>query len=82
MVLALCAGALRRYLTGRGELPAEPLVGFVPISVRGEKDLSTSANRLSAVLTSLASDVADPVERLHIISAVMSEAKTQHSSNT
>ncbi len=79
VVLALCAGALRRYLTGRGELPAEPLVGFVPISVRGEKDLSTSANRLSAVLTSLASDVADPVERLHIISAVMSEAKTQHS---
>ena len=79
VVLALCAGALRRYLTERGDLPEEPLVGFVPISVRAEGDLSTGGNHLSATLTSLATDVADPLERLHLISALMSEAKSQHS---
>jgi WS/DGAT/MGAT family acyltransferase len=78
VVLAICAGALRSYLLGRGELPEDPLVGFVPISVRGEDDRS-AGNRLSLLLTSLATDVADPAERLGLISAAMSEAKTQHS---
>ncbi len=79
VVLALCAGALRRYLLGRGELPDEPLVGFVPISVRADEDRLSAGNRLSAMLTSLATDVADPIERLRLVSAAMSEAKTQQS---
>jgi WS/DGAT/MGAT family acyltransferase len=79
VVLALCAGALRRYLLGRGELPEEPLVGFVPISVRADEDKLSAGNRLSAMLTSLATDIADPVERLRLISAAMSEAKSQQS---
>ncbi len=40
VVLALCAGALRRYLLARDELPDEPLVGFVPISIRAERGRS------------------------------------------
>jgi WS/DGAT/MGAT family acyltransferase len=79
VVLALCAGALRRYLIQRGELPAEPLVGFVPISVRTDEDKLIAGNRLSAMLTSLATEVADPAERLRVISAAMSEAKSQQS---
>jgi WS/DGAT/MGAT family acyltransferase len=79
VVLALCSGALRRYLLARGELPDEPLVGFVPISVRAEQDRLSAGNRLSAMLTSLATDIPDPLERLRLISAAMSEAKTQHS---
>ncbi len=79
VVLALCAGALRRYLFARGELPEEPLVGFVPISFRAEDERLSAGNRLSAMLTSLATDVADPVERLRLIAAAMSQAKAQHS---
>jgi len=79
VVLALCAGALRRYLLARDELPDEPLVGFVPVSVRAEEDKLSAGNRLSAMLTSLATEVSDPVERLRSISAAMSEAKSQHS---
>ena len=77
VVLALCAGALRRYLLARGELPEEPLVAFVPMSVRVDEERLSGGNRLSAMLSSLATDVDDPVERLRTISAAMSEAKSQ-----
>jgi len=77
VVLALCASSLRRYLLTEGELPEEPLVGFVPMSVRTDDERLSAGNRLSAMLTSLATDVADPVERLRTISACMSEAKSQ-----
>ena len=79
VVLALCAGALRRYLLARGELPAEPLIALVPMSVRAEEDRLSGGNRLSAMLTSLATEIADPIERLRTISAAMSEAKSQES---
>jgi WS/DGAT/MGAT family acyltransferase len=79
VVLAICAGALRRYLLGRGELPEEPLVGFVPISLRADEERLSAGNRLSAMLISLATDKSDPVERLRVISAATSEAKSQQS---
>lgn len=78
VVLALCAGALRRYLGGRGALPSEPLIAVVPISVRapGEEDRIT--NRVSALFTSLATNVVDPVERLFAIRNVTRGAKEAH----
>ena len=32
--LAMCSGALRRYLMARGELPDQPLTAMVPVSLR------------------------------------------------
>lgn len=77
VVLAVCAGGLRRYLLEGGELPAEPLVAMVPVSVRSEKEKGTLGNRLSALLTSLHTDVPGPSERLRRISAAMAVAKEQ-----
>ncbi|WP_231750983.1 wax ester/triacylglycerol synthase domain-containing protein [Mycobacterium sp. NAZ190054] len=34
VVLAICTAGLRTWLDERGELPAEPLAGFIPMSVR------------------------------------------------
>jgi len=79
VVLALCAGGLRRYLLAEGELPEEPLVAFVPMSVRTNDEKLSGGNRLSAMLTSLATDVADPVARLRAISEGMAVAKSQES---
>jgi len=79
VVLALCAGALRRYLLVRGELPEDPLVAMVPMSVRAEKEWRAGGNRLSAMLSSLATEIPDPVGRLRTISAAMSQAKHQES---
>ena len=64
VVLSICAGALREYLIGRGELPDDPLVAMVPISVRAEDEKGAMGNQVSAMLVSLATNCADPKERL------------------
>jgi diacylglycerol O-acyltransferase len=68
VVLAVCAGALRRYFVSRNEALSAPLVALVPISVRTEEQQGALGNQVSSMLVSLATDVADPVERLHTIS--------------
>lgn len=77
VVLTLCAGALRSYFESRGEKPDAPLVGMIPISVRTEDLRGTMGNQVSQMLVSLATDVADPVERLHTVSAGTRHAKDQ-----
>ncbi len=63
VVLAICSGALRSYLSGHGGIPEEPLVAGMPFSLReaGDTEYSTQA---TMTLVSLATDIADPVERL------------------
>jgi diacylglycerol O-acyltransferase / wax synthase len=77
VVLALCSGALRTYLSDRGELPSDPLVAMVPISVRTEDLKGAMGNQVSQMLVSLATSVEDPVERLHTISQGTVGAKEQ-----
>jgi WS/DGAT/MGAT family acyltransferase len=64
VVLAVCGGAMRRYLDHHGELPEESLVAMAPISVRREDERRAAGNRISAMSVTLHSDVADPLERL------------------
>lgn len=78
VVLALCSGALRRYLESLGALPEESLVSVVPISVRGQGADESSSNQVSAMFVSLATDIADPVERLRAIAASTRGAKEDH----
>jgi WS/DGAT/MGAT family acyltransferase len=78
VVLAICGGALRRYLERHGALPDRPMLAAVPVSVRGGEDDLAGANQLSAMFVSLATDVADPVERLHHVSDLARSAKREH----
>jgi diacylglycerol O-acyltransferase / wax synthase len=75
VVLAICAGALRSYLFERGELPAAPLVAACPIATRSR---GPSGNRVSAMVTSLATHIEDPGERLLAIRQVTRGAKQEH----
>lgn len=45
VVLAVCAAGLRSWLDERGELPTEPLLGVIPVSVRTRQQMGTSATR-------------------------------------
>jgi len=66
ILLAICAGALRRYLLEKRKLPKKPLVAMVPISTRGDKG-GIDGNQLSAMLVQLATHIEDPIERLEKI---------------
>ncbi len=77
VVLAVTAGALRSFFASRGEEPASSLVGMVPISVRTEEEDGALGNRVSAMLVSLATTVADPVARLRRIREETRTAKEQ-----
>jgi WS/DGAT/MGAT family acyltransferase len=78
VVLALCAGALRRFLDDRGELPPDPLIAMVPVSIRTEADKGTFGNQVSAMSASLHTDVVDPIQRIQRIHESMSIAKEKH----
>src|SRR5436190_2233444 len=74
VVMAICAGALRRYLQEKGQLPDKPLIAGVPISLREPGDTRQN-NQVSGMLCSIATDIADPVERLKAIVKSSSESK-------
>ncbi|MGH9186257.1 MAG: WS/DGAT/MGAT family O-acyltransferase [Acidimicrobiales bacterium] len=73
--LATVAGALRRYLDERGVLPAAPLVGGVPVSIRTPEQAGTWGNRLAMMYVSLRSDIDDPIERLRAAQAASQASK-------
>jgi WS/DGAT/MGAT family acyltransferase len=68
VVLAICAGALRRYLLEKNVLPDEPLVAMVPVSIRAkEQHNDTVGNQVSAMFIQLATNVEEPLVRLQKI---------------
>lgn len=76
VILAVIAGALRRYLMSRGVRPDGLRVRtLVPVSMRRAEDHMTLGNLVSAMFPRLPVDVADPVERLHAVSAEMRRLK-------
>jgi diacylglycerol O-acyltransferase len=75
VMLAVVGGALRSYLTRRGVPTDAPLVAGVPLAVRGEGD--ERANAVTSVSVGLATDLADPAERLRAIHAAMTAHKGQ-----
>jgi diacylglycerol O-acyltransferase len=79
VILGLMGGALRRYLEKHGAFtPDAPLIAVCPVSVRGEEERGQMNNKVSAMFTSLATDVDDPIERLKTIHQVTKGAKEDH----
>ncbi len=67
VMLAICAGALRRYLSEKDKLPLKPLVAMVPISTRTAAEENGTDNQISSMLIQLATNIEDPIERLEVI---------------
>jgi diacylglycerol O-acyltransferase / wax synthase len=76
VVMAVCSGTLRRYLTEHDCLPDESLIAMVPVSVRSGNEDDTYQNRVSAMLADLATNEKDPVKRLRRVQQSMTSAKT------
>jgi WS/DGAT/MGAT family acyltransferase len=74
VVVAMTAGALRQFLSDRGELPEGPLVATVPMSTRDKSD-RPGRNHTMWMFCRLATDVEDVAERLEIICGNLAHAK-------
>lgn len=74
VVVALCAGVLRRFLAERGELPDVPLVATVPVSVRDKSD-RPGRNQTTWMFCRLETQISDPAERIRAIAAGNRAAK-------
>ncbi len=76
VVLAVVSGALRRHLDRNGEKLDRSLTCSVPVGVDGPEDgPRLIGNRVSNLFTTLATDLDDPIARLHRINRVTTDAK-------
>ena len=73
-VLAMCGGALRRYLIEHAELPEESLKSMIPVSLRQKGDVD-SGNAVATISADLGTNIADPVERITTIIASVQAGK-------
>lgn len=75
VVLAMCSGALRAYLSEQEALPDTPLVAMVPVSLRTAGEEDAGGNMVGTILCNLATDVEDPAKRLEAINTSMRNNK-------
>ncbi len=79
VVLAAVSGGFRELLVARGEDPEQTVVrSLVPVSTRHEDQRGVTTNRVSMLLYELPVHVADPVERLQLVTEQVAELKASH----
>ncbi len=85
VVMAMCSGAVRTYLQELDALPEAPLVAMVPVGLNAKQSHVASGeggNAVGAVMVQLATDHADPADRLTSIHRSMKDGKEALSSMT
>jgi len=78
VVVAMCAGALRSWLIERGELPEDPLVAMIPVSVRAAQERGTYGNRVSTMAVAIPTNLDEPLARVAAAHEAMRSAKDHH----
>ncbi|MFI6596600.1 wax ester/triacylglycerol synthase family O-acyltransferase [Nonomuraea sp. NPDC050536] len=74
VIMALTAGALRRWLLAHDALPELPLVAGVPFSLRECSDVPPG-NQVTIMMTALPTHLSDPFERLAAVNRAMRAIK-------
>jgi diacylglycerol O-acyltransferase len=77
VVLTVCGGALRKYLSRHGELPDDSLVAWVPINARRRSELGSDGpgNHLTSMTVPICTDIDDPIERLKLVMTATKKSK-------
>ncbi len=77
-IVAITAAALRSWLLEHDELPDEPLLAMVPVSVRLPEEFGTYGNRVSMMIVPIPTNEPDPEARLQRAHADLDIAKARH----
>ncbi|MEA2421685.1 MAG: diacylglycerol O-acyltransferase / wax synthase [Thermoleophilaceae bacterium] len=78
VVVSICAGVVRRWLVKHNDLPDEPLVAQIPVSVRTDEQVGTYGNRIMLMSAPLFTDEPDPLKRLEETHEAMVDMKERH----
>ena len=77
VVLAMCSGALRNYMSDLDQLPDSSLIAMVPVSLASaDADATQGGNAVGAVMCRLGTDRFDPADRLATVHQSMQDGKT------
>jgi WS/DGAT/MGAT family acyltransferase len=77
-VVCVAAGALRRYLIAKKELPEQSMTTVMPINIRTEAERDQPGNVVSITTLDMHSDIADPLLRLKAIHESATYSKAYH----
>ncbi|GGF13383.1 WS/DGAT/MGAT family O-acyltransferase [Williamsia phyllosphaerae] len=84
VVMAVCAGGLRKYLADTDDLPDRGLIAAVPVSTHDEGDddklVVQGTNKVTAMMMRLPTDLDDAVERIDAVRESSTRAKSHHKS--
>jgi diacylglycerol O-acyltransferase / wax synthase len=78
VLVAIMAGALRSWMFGHGDLPAEPLIAAIPVSVRSATPQGGFGNEVGVMTVELPTDEFDPLARLVRCRDGLRGAKERH----
>lgn len=76
VVLAVCGGAMTRYLDSKHETPDLPMTAMVPVSVRSRGESGGAGNKIHLSRTSLSTLERDPLKRLQRVQKSMEQLKS------
>ena len=77
VVMALVAGALRRFLMESHELPSRPLLASIPVAVDGAGSRRITGNRIASFSSLLHLDREDPIDRYHAVRESTDQGKAE-----
>ncbi len=75
VMLTIVAGAMRKYLASKDELPEETLVAGCPIDVRTPEEKAAGGNMVGMMNVAIRTEIEDPVARLVAIHDESENAK-------
>jgi WS/DGAT/MGAT family acyltransferase len=78
VVMSMCTDALRTWLIDHAELPDDPLLAMVPVSVRSEDRQGAFGNQVSIMVVPLPTNEPDRRRRLSLMQDAMRAAKERH----
>lgn len=78
VVVAAVGGALRTRMSDRDELPADPLLAYIPVNVRAQQADGHIGNAISSYVVAMPTHVPDARDRVLAAHGAMAAAKTRN----